>query len=48
LNTLMISGIAGSNIVSPYIVISNDRPKIASVVHAFRGIFVEGCAGIYP
>jgi hypothetical protein len=47
LNSLIMSGIAGSNIVSPYMVIRSDRPKIARVTHAFRGIFVEGRVGMY-
>lgn len=41
LNSLMISGIAGNSIVSPYIVISSVKPKIASVIHAVLGIFAE-------
>src|SRR5918995_6092906 len=34
LNSVIISGIAGNNIVSPYIVIKIDEPKIAKVIHA--------------
>lgn len=47
LNSLIMSGIAGSNIVSPYMVISSDRPNIARVTHAFRGIFVGGRVDMY-
>ena len=34
LNSVIMSGIAGNNIVSPYIVIKIDEPKIAKVIHA--------------
>jgi hypothetical protein len=34
LNSLIISGIAGNNIVSPYIVINIEEPRIAKVLHA--------------
>src|SRR5919112_4937229 len=37
--SLMISGIAGSNIVSPYMAIRSVEPKIASVVQAVLRIF---------
>src|ERR687898_1449680 len=37
--SLMISGIAGSNIVSPYMAIRSVEPKIASVIQAVLGIF---------
>src|SRR5215203_958899 len=37
--SLMISGMAGSNIVSPYIAIRSVEPKIASVIQAVLGIF---------
>ena len=39
LNSLMMSGIAGSNMVSPYIVISRVEPKIPSVIQAVLDIF---------
>ena len=39
LNSLMMSGIAGSNMVSPYIVISSVEPKIPSVIQAVLDIF---------
>lgn len=35
----MISGMAGNNIVSPYMVIICVKPKIASVIQAVLGIF---------
>ena len=34
LNSVIMSGIADNNIVSPYIVIKIDEPKIAKVIHA--------------
>jgi hypothetical protein len=34
-----MSGIAGSNMVSPYIVISRVEPKIPSVIQAVLDIF---------
>src|SRR5215203_3477305 len=34
LNSVIMSGIAGNNIVSPYIVIKIDEPKIAKLIHA--------------
>src|ERR671910_829600 len=37
--SLMISGIAGSNIVSPYMAIRSVEPNIASVIQAVLGIF---------
>jgi hypothetical protein len=39
--SLMISRMAGSNIVSPYIVIRIVDPRIASVIHAEVLIFLE-------
>jgi hypothetical protein len=41
LKSLIISGIAGNNIVSPYMVIRREEPNIESVIHAEVGIFVE-------
>jgi hypothetical protein len=38
-NSLIISGIAGSSMVSPYIVISNVEPKIPRVNQAILDIF---------
>jgi hypothetical protein len=34
LNSPIISGIAGNNIVSPYIVINIEEPRITKVLHA--------------
>jgi hypothetical protein len=39
LKSLIISGIAGRSIVSPYMVMRSEEPKIASVSHVFFGIF---------
>ena len=41
----MISGIAGINIVSPYMVIKSVEPKIASVIQAVLGIFCREVDG---
>jgi hypothetical protein len=49
----MISGIAGSNMVSPYIAIKSAEPKIASDIQAFLGTFWfkggdDGCLLLLP
>lgn len=46
LNSFIISGIAGSSIVSPYIVISNVEPRIPRVIQAVLDIFWGGVGGM--
>lgn len=46
LNSFIISGIAGSSIVSPYIVISNVEPRMPRVIQAFFDIFWGGVGGM--